>query len=169
MHRRRRTAVMVALIALVQAPSARAQQVDAHVSYVPGDEGTHYPLVGAGVGVRLLFDVRSAFLGTRLGIDYAREEHLGPGRGIVGLDVTLSPHRETSWLVPYGGVGLSLNWSGGSLSAWDGVRGGLEGVAGVDIAAFGTNFLGLMVEERFGKVDRLRPAFATRVGFIAGF
>jgi hypothetical protein len=169
MHRRRRAALVAALIALVHAGSAQAQQVDAHVSYVPGDERTHYPLVGAGVGVRLMFDVHSAFLGTRLGIDYAREEHLGPGRGIVGLDLTLSPHGETSWLVPYGGVGLSMNWSGGSLSAWDGVRGGLEGVAGVDIAAFGTNFLGLKIEERYGKIDKLRPAFATRVGFIAGF
>jgi hypothetical protein len=168
MHRRRAT-LLAALITLVQVSSADAQQVDAHVSYVPGDANTHYPLVGGGVGVRVMFDVRSAFLGTRLGVDYAREEHLGPGRGTIGLDLTLSPHRETSWFVPYGGVGLSMNWSGGSQPGWDGVRGGLEGVAGVDIAAFGTNFLGLMIEERYGRIDGLRPAFATRVGFIAGF
>lgn len=157
------------LVFLLVARPARAQQIDAHISYVPGDGDTHYPLVGAGVGIRKMFDVNVAYLGARLGADYAREEHLGPGRGSAGLDLTLAPHGDLSAFVPYAGVGLSLNWSGGVQSAWDGYRRGVDGIVGVDIALFGTDVVGMKLEERYGSIAGLPRASATRLGLIVGF
>lgn len=164
-----RAVMLAAAVAVISARDVPAQQIDAHFSYVPGDKDTHYPLVGGGVGVRLMVDAGALFVGSRLGVDYAREEHLGPGRGTVGLDLTLSPRREVSAFLPYAGVGLSLNVSGGKQPAWDGVRAGLDGIAGIDIATFGTDFLGLKLEERYGRITSLPATFATRIGIIVGF
>lgn len=167
---RRAMQVAVACVLFAGAPArVAAQQIDVVGSYIPGDGASHYPLVGGGLGVRQMVDAGAVFLGLRLGAAYAREEHLGPGRGTVGVDLTLVPHTELRAVVPYAGVGLSLNWSGGSTPAWSGLRRGVDGIAGVDLAIFHTDLLGLKLEGRYGAIESLAREVTMRAGLVAGF
>lgn len=146
-----------------------AQQVDVHGSYIAGDGDLHDHLTGVGVGARWIYDLRRVYVGAKLGADYSREAHLGPGRGAFGFDLTIAPRREIPVLTPYAGAGLSANWSGGQQREWSGVRGGLEGIVGADVSLLGLQHVGLKLEERYGAISGLKRTFTTRAGFIVGF
>jgi hypothetical protein len=159
---------VAALLASV-VPRSEAQQVGVHASYVAGDAATHFPIVGGGVDIGRRVSAGAAFIGLRLGAGYAREEHLGPGRGSVGADVTLSPRSDVPSFIPYLGGGVSMNWSGGKNPAWSGVRRGVEAIAGVDLAIFHTDLIGLEVEGRYGGIESLPRQFTSRIGLVTGF
>ncbi len=156
------------LTAFAAARPVAAQQVDLYVSYLPGDLDTHYPIVGGGLGVRKFIDLSRVYLGVRGGIGYAREEHLGPGRGSLGLDFTLAPHHEFTAALPYIGAGVSINVSGGQQSQFSGFRSGLDAIAGLDVNAFHSDRIGLKLEERYGRIQGMKASPTTRAGFVLG-
>ena len=159
----------VALLAIFAvARPAAGQQVDLHVSYLPGDLDTHYPIVGGGLGVRKFIDLSNVYLGVRGGINYAREEHLGPGRGSLGLDFTLAPHHEFTVALPYIGAGVSINVSGGRQGQFSGFRTGVDAIAGVDLNVFHSDRLGLKLEQRYGRIQGMTASPTTRAGFVLG-
>jgi hypothetical protein len=149
--------------ALASAHAAGAQQIDVHASYIHGRD-EQQPLTGFGVGARKTFAIPYLYLGVHVGVDYAREHRLGPGRSAAALDLTLTPGIEELRFLPYVGGSVSANRSGGQQPAWNGTRTGFDGLVG---AIFPGGRFGLQLEARYGYIEQLPHVFAGRVGLIA--
>jgi hypothetical protein len=152
-------------IMLATAHPARGQQLDVHGAYIDGRDGQQ-PLSGVGVGVRQMFATPYTYLGARVGVDYAREHGLGPGRSAASLDLTLTPAIVELRFLPYAGGSISANRSGGQQQAWKGTRVGLDGLVG---AIFPVTRIGLQLEARYGYIAHLPHVFTGRAGLIVDF
>jgi hypothetical protein len=153
------------VIVLASTHPARAQQIDVHGTYIDGRD-EQPPLSGIGVGVRRTFAIPYLYLGTRIGVDYAREHGLGAGRSTASFDLTLTPGLEDLRFLPYVGGSISANRSGGQQSAWTGTRAGFEGLVGAIIPG---SWLGLQLEARYGYIEQLPHVLAGRAGVIVAF
>lgn len=123
---------------------------------------------GGGLAVgRAFLPVGLAVIGTSLGADYIREQHLGKGLASVSFALSLSPPHVTRF-VPYIGGATSLNWSGGQYAQWTGARVGLDGTVGLRALFGGTDRFGWMVEERYGYIRGFDHSYATRLGLLFG-
>lgn len=152
-------------IALLASYPARAQQVDLHGTYIAGQD-ERQPLSGFGIGLRQMFTIPYAYLGARVGLDYAREHGLGPGRSAASLDLMLTPGLEDLLFLPYVGGSISANRSGGQQAAWSGTRAGFDALVG---AILPISVVGLQLEGRYGYIEHLPHVFTARVGFVVDF
>ncbi len=101
---------------------------------------------------------------TAIAVEYQRQRDLGSGRGRLSADIRLLPPDSEGWFVPFAGMSVSANRSGGVQSEWEGTRLGLEALAGALLLPNDRVPLGISVEERFGYVRGREHALATHIG-----
>ena len=112
--------VTVALLAAsIVAPRADAQLVAAHVVFVSGGEGLR-PATGGEIEIGGVVGTRYLALWPSLALEYQRQHDLGPGRGRLAGQLRVLPRDYERNIVPYLGVSLSANQSGGEQSEWSG-------------------------------------------------
>ena len=159
----------LALLALTAVGArAGAQVIALHGVYVPATDERR-----ASTGVELEFgglvSTRYVTLLPSLALEYQRQHDNGPGRGRVAGQLRFLPRSGQGHLVPYLGVSVSANQSGGELSEWSGILGGIQGMAGFLLVPSEDFPVALLIEERFGYVRERNHALATHFGIGVSF
>ena len=149
-------------------PRAEAQIAALHAVFVPGSDEMR-PSTGVEVELGGVVGTRYVALWPSLALEYQRQNDLGPGRARVAGQLRVLPRNSEGWLVPYLGVSVSANQSGGDQSEWSGTLGGIQGMAGLLLMPSDNFPVALLVEERFGYVRERNHATATHVGLAVSF
>jgi hypothetical protein len=160
--------VLALLAGTVIGPRAEAQILALHGVFVPGsDERRSSTGIEAELGG--IVSTRYAPLWPSLAVEYQRQQDLGPTRARVAGQLRVLLRSNGSRVLPYVGVSVSANQSGGDQPEWEGTRGGIQGMGGFLLKP-GDNFhLALLLEERFGYVREQNHALATHVGLALSF
>src|SRR4051812_35839869 len=110
-----RIAALALLTAFLVCPRADAQLVALHAVFVPGGDDRR-PATGAEGEIGGVVSTRYLALWPSLAVEYQRQHSLGPGRGRLAGQLRVLPRSYDGRIVPYLGVSLSANQSGGEQS-----------------------------------------------------
>ena len=165
---RLRIAILALLLVTASGARAGAQVLALHGVFVPGTDERRGS-TGVEFEVGGLVASRYATLLPTLALEYQRQHDYGPGRGRVAGQLRFLPRNGRGYAVPFVGVSVSANQSGGGQSEWSRTRGGIEGMAGLLLIASETFPLAILAEERFGYVRGQNHALATHIGLGLSF
>jgi hypothetical protein len=163
-----RTIIFALLVAATIGVRAEAQVLAIHAVFVPGTDETRAS-TGAEIELGGVVSTRFVSLLPTLAVEYQRQHDNGPGRGRVAGQLRVLPRSSQSHGLPYVGVSVSANQSGGEQSEWNGTLGGIQGMAGFFLIPSENFPIALLVEERFGYVRDRNHALATHLGLSISF
>jgi hypothetical protein len=159
----RAVASLMFVIAMALPSSLRAQVLGVQAVFVPARDG-RAPSSGIAADAGYVAHAGLLDVWTALAVEYQRQHDLGPGRGRLSVDLRLLAPDSQGWFVPFAGMSVSANRSGGAQSEWEGTRLGLEALAGAVLVPDNRSPVGVSIEERFGYVRGREHALATHIG-----
>ena len=156
-------AVLAVVTSVLCATTLHAQVIGVQGVVVPVQDGRPSSS-GVSTDVGLVARAGLVDVWSAIALEYQRQRDLGPGRGRLSADIRLLPPDSEGWFVPFAGMSVSANRSGGAQSEWKGTRLGLEALAGALLIPNNRVPIGISIEERFGYVRGQAHAVATHIG-----
>lgn len=162
-----RSALPAGVLLLAPALLRAQSQLDLHGNFSVGT-ATHVHAWGAGAGFQSTFGSPTQALRVSLSpsLDYLKQQGTGSTQTSWSADIDVQPGG-SSTVTPYTGVSAGANWSGGSTQQWEGVKLGMETLAGAQVKL--SPRAPFKAEERFGYVVGQEHTLTTRAEVLLSF